>query len=384
MSDPQDSAAPRLCLDATPLDTSHRFRGIGTYVSGLLAGMAALGEQLPVVVLRQNRQRGDSGTPLAVRSVWRPPWPPTRLRWLANQLLLPGDLERLGTRLFHATDPRGIPKQPGLGVIATAYDLIPLAMPELYLRTYPWDEAVAYRRSLVQLRGADHIIAISAATQRDLVDRLGISDSKITVVPLGYDATVFRPTDRPPPAGYGLPERYFLYVGAHDPRKNIEPMLRAYAGVRRRLPDTRFVFVGKKIPGEAAVFADWVSRYGLAADIIDLGFVPREDLPALYSRAAAFVFPSLYEGFGLPLLEAMACGCPVIAANNSSIPEVTGEAGGLFAADDAEMLGEWLHRAAEDDAWSRRQRLLSLRQASRFSWRRCAEETLSVYRRCGL
>ena len=370
---------PHVCIDATPLDTSHRFRGIGTYVKGLLDGLAQCDHQLSMIQLRVARGQEISTPSMETLTIYRPPWPRTRLQWMLSEILLPGAIKKTRATLFHATDPRALPRRADLPLIATAYDLIPLVFPDHYLNSFPWDERLSYRRSLQRYQEADHIIAISAATKKDLIHYLGIDASIITITPLGYDADLFKPTQGTIPSEYQVPERFFLYVGGHDIRKNVEYMLRAYARVRSDVPE-KFVFAGKLTGEESNKFKTWVASLDLNDEVLNLGFVPREVLPALYSRATAFVFPSRYEGFGLPPLEAMARGCPVIAGNSSSIPEVVDQAGCLFDLADQEALENLLVNLSKDAALREEYSSWGIDRAAQFSWKKCAEETLDVYR----
>ena len=370
----------RIGIDATPLDTSHRFRGIGTYVRGLLDGLEQCDRDLPLVQLRFSRGRDLHRSSIETLDVYRPRWPRTRLRWLLEEFLLPRAIRRTGATAFHATDPRTIPRKADRPLIATAYDLIPLVFPDQYLASFPWDERLSYQLCLRRYREADHVIAISEATKRDLVHYLGIDPGLITVTPLAYDAELFRPVPGPIPPEHGIPSRYFLYVGAHDPRKNIEYMLRAFAPIRRQVPE-KFVFAGKLTREEAARFAGWITELGLTDQVVDLGFAPNELLPTLYANATALVFPSLYEGFGLTPLEAIACGCPVVVARASAVPEVVGDAGFLFDPEDPAILSELLTRLSHDQALGDDYRSRGLARAAGFTWKQCAEQTLAVYRR---
>jgi glycosyltransferase involved in cell wall biosynthesis len=248
-------------------------------------------------------------------------------------------------------------------------------------------------------RAATRVIADSAATKRDLVQLYGTDPDRITVIPLGVDE-LFQPvTDAARLAAvrakYGIPGDYLLYVGTLQPRKNLVRLVEAWARViadcRLQIADLgrrTLVIAGKKGWLYEEIFAT-VRRLGLEGRVLFPGYVPEEDLPALLSGATAFVLPSLYEGFGLPVLEAMACGTPVIAANVSSLPEVVGDAGLLVDPLDSDALAAALQRLLTDADPSTplraslraelRQR--GLARAKLFSWPRCARETLAVLER---
>jgi len=185
---------------------------------------------------------------------------------------------------------------------------------------------------------------------------------------------------------YGLPERFILYVGTIEPRKNLTTLLEAYAALTSRVSNLQYpisnihlVIAGRKGWLYEGFFRR-LRELGLEREVVFPGFVPDEDLPALYSAAELFVFPSLYEGFGLPPLEAMACGTPVITSNSSSLPEVVGEVGIMVEPRDVRALAEAMELVLTDEGKRREMREKGLRQAARFSWKRTAQETLEVYR----
>jgi glycosyltransferase involved in cell wall biosynthesis len=180
-------------------------------------------------------------------------------------------------------------------------------------------------------------------------------------------------------ACYGLPERYVFCVGTIEPRKNLTTLLEAYQALRSRGFNFKLVIVDKKGWLYKGFFRR-LRELGLEGEVVFPGFIPDEDLPALYSAAELFVFPSLYKGFGLPPLEAMACGTPVIASNASSLPEVVEEAGIMVEPRDVSGLTEAMRRVLTDEGKRREMREKGLRQAARFSWERTAQETLEVYR----
>ena len=243
-------------------------------------------------------------------------------------------------------------------------------------------------------RAATRILADSQATRRDLVHHYSIPESKITVVYPGRDETLAPVTDpallSAVRARYGLVGPYLLYVGTLHPRKNLVRLVQAFGsllrssadGARAPMAGLQLVLVGQK----GWLYDDiltQVRKLGLSDRVVLTGYVPDDDLPALLSGALAFVFPSLYEGFGLPLLEAMACGTPVICSNASSLPEVAGDAALLVEPRDTDALADALARLVADEGLRRELVERGFRQMQRFSWRRCAEETLSVLEEVG-
>lgn len=265
-------------------------------------------------------------------------------------------------------------------VVVTAHDLIarlatwPINLPS---RLY-----FSYLMPLTYQKAA-RIIAISKNTAHDLERLLGISPRKIRIVPHA-PSPQFRPlparATRRILARHKISPPYILHVGTIEPRKNLVFLVRLYAafakGQKRPPP---LVIAGKRGWGYEPLFTE-IAKQGIEGRVRFLGYVPFDDLPALYSAASVFVFPSLYEGFGLPPLEAMACGTPVIAANTSSLPEVVSEAGILLPKDDEAAWIAALEAILSRPRLASRLRARGLQQASRFTWERTARETVAVYR----
>ena len=231
------------------------------------------------------------------------------------------------------------------------------------------------------VREARLVIAVSNATRDDLVAAFGIASAKVRVVRLGVrddvrrvGADICAAVTTP----YGLRASYWLYVGVLDPNKNLVTMLEGYARYRRQ--------GGKRalaIAGQSAFYGTALRRrareLGIEDDVVFLGYVPDAHLPALYSAATAVVMPSPLEGFGLPALEAMACGTPVIAAGAGALPEVVGDAGLLVDASDARQFAEAMQRLDDDGALRADLAVAGMRRSTQFSWKRAALETLGVY-----
>ena len=227
------------------------------------------------------------------------------------------------------------------------------------------------------IRKALKIIAVSNTTKNDLVKYLRVPERNIAVVYEGVDHRVFRPIEHRP-----LNDPYILFVGSEQPRKNLRGLLRAFAILKRRgLRGLKLIKVGS--PGNEAFRAETlriVKILGLESDVIFTGYVPESDLPYYYSGASCFVFPSLYEGFGLPVLEAMACGCPVIVSKIPSLMEVAGDAALKVDPLNAEELADALHEVLTNKELKEELRARGLNRAKMFSWEKTAEETLKVYR----
>jgi glycosyltransferase involved in cell wall biosynthesis len=295
------------------------------------------------------------------------------------------DLEDI--EIFHSPFyplPTRTRNRRGLRRFLTIYDLIPLLRPELFERN-----VIKLMQEIIDsLTPDDHVVCISEATRRDLLSfRKDLDPSYVKVTHLAA-ADHFRPDLRPSdwPAlkrKYGLPDQpYALTLSTLEPRKNIAQVIRCYARLvtEKKVGDLRLVMVGTKGWKMKSIFAE-IDRLGSLSDrVVVTGFVPDEDLAPIYSHAAMFVYPSLLEGFGLPPLEAMQCGVPVITSNTSSLPEVVGDAGIQLDPNDAHALCHAMTRLFDDQEEHDRLAARSLRRAARFSWARCAEETIAAYR----
>lgn len=239
-----------------------------------------------------------------------------------------------------------------------------------------------YSRLLIPLaaRRASKILTISEHSKRDIVRQFKVPTEKVVVTYLAASAQ-FRPLSEAKvlevKRRYNL-DTFILTVGTLEPRKNISRLLQAFALLRRRGLACQLVHVGPKGWLYDSVLAD-VERLGLEGSVRFWGRVPLDDLVGLYNAAKVFVYPSLYEGFGLPVLEAMACGCPVVASNKSSIPEVVGEAGVTIDPLNVEALAGAINRVLADTTLAQSLHQRGLERASRFSWQRCAQETAAVY-----
>jgi glycosyltransferase involved in cell wall biosynthesis len=226
---------------------------------------------------------------------------------------------------------------------------------------------------------AAHIVAVSEATKRDLVARLDIAPERVTVVYEGVDHARFSPVARPP-----VSYRYLLYVGSEQPRKDMPTLLRAFARIRadRRFSDYRLVKIGAAGGGEAPFRQATVRAMrdcGLEDAVQFLGRVPEDELPAWYSGAELFIFPSRYEGFGLPPLEAMACACPVLISDAAALREVGGGAALVAPAGDHAAFAARAIEILTNGALRRSLRQRGLARAATFSWARTARETMAVW-----
>lgn len=379
---------PRVCIDLTPNETLDRHGGIGRYGYYLLEQLLQLREvqagQVEIVALPLSTGPVISGHEALERDVLNQP--PIRFeRHRRNRRLLTGSaLRRAHVSLFHAVQPVALPLLLSCKLVCTIHDLIPIVVP----RPYPRKWKVGYRRQrekmdwTVRVKRADHLVAISEWTANDLVSVLDVPRPKITTVYHGLDERIFN-TDASSDAAirkkYDLPERGFLCVSSDHYRKNHRALFDAWSSVASSIPEG-LVFVGHAIYGSTLTsIQEEVRRRGLSASFRWLSNVEDRELPAIYRWARATVAPSLYEGFGMTLIEAMACGSPVIAARNGVYEEVGGDAVLTFDGTSAADLAERLLRVSSDDALRTRLVALGYERARRFTWQRTAEATLAVY-----
>jgi alpha-1,3-rhamnosyl/mannosyltransferase len=283
---------------------------------------------------------------------------------------------RIHPGLIHCTGPL-VPLWCPAPWVMTVHDLLPLSHPQLFTRAN-----ASHFRYLVarRARRAHRILVGSVHVRDEVVATLGVQIERISVTPWGVDAR-FRPRGDGQDelrARLGIPPGPFLLaVGTLEPRKNLRTLLRAFAEVRRRGSPCSLVVVG----GAGWRAADIEADLGRAStEVVRTGYVGDDDLVVLYSACACFVFPSLHEGFGFPILEAMACGAPVVCSDRSSLPEVAGQAALLVDPLDAGAIADAIEAVLRDPERAARMRAAGLAHSASFSWQRCAELTVEAYR----
>jgi glycosyltransferase involved in cell wall biosynthesis len=265
--------------------------------------------------------------------------------------------------------------------VVTLHDLIPLKHPE----TEKFAAQMYWRLQIpIAARRSNFIITDSEHARQEILADFGLPPEKVKAIMLGFDP---RMSNRREAASgeairtkYGLPSDYLLYVGTIQPRKNLDTLIQAFNHLKRNgSTGLKLVIVGRKGWLYERLFAG-IKESNLESEIIFTGFVPDEELPYIYDCARVFVYLSLFEGFGLPPLEAMACGVPVITSDTTSLPEVVGDAGITVPPTDVAAVEDALMRVLTDPALAARMRDTGLSRAQLFSWEAAARETLDVYR----
>lgn len=377
----------RVGIDARGLCNINRTRGIGRYTARLVEAMVELAGEDTAFTLFGYGESPEPGLldPGVLRRVeWRSMPHVEGLSYvglLADHVSMARAVNGSGVDLFHAIDHN---MTPFLSVpsMVTVHDLILLVLRGPYLGPTAWAWMLAHGRAA---RRARLVVAVSENTRRDVERIWSIPRERIAVVHEGVTPE-YRPVEdrgrlEDVRARYGIAAPYFLYLGGFDPRKNLRNML---AGFKRFLmaagSEHKLVLCGDA-RGFEDYLGDTVEELGLGASVAFTGFVPEEDLPTLYSGAVAFVCVSLYEGFGLPLLEAMACGTPVLASGTSSVPEVVGDAGLLVDPLEPGEIAAGLERLMVDEGLAAELASRGRERAALFTWEKAAGHILELYDR---
>lgn len=364
------------------LADSYRGAGINGYIQQLLRHLPEsepeAASPLDYVAYLSERRFVPPPGLTVVRARWRTEKPWRRIVWEQTRLAaLARSLDLLHGLAF------ALPLACACPAVVTVHDLSFFRYPEAFRR---FNRVYLSWMTRVATRKAARVIAVSESTRQDVLTYCGVAAERVVVVPNGV-AAEFHPADPQAAAAFrqrkGLPERYILFLGTLEPRKNLERLLEAYAllvrGHAAGSAPPALVIAGGRGWFYETIFAR-AARLGLTERVIFPGFVPADELPWWYRAAELFVYPSLFEGFGLPVLEAMACGVPTITSNVSSLPEVVGDAAVLVAPEDTEALADAMARVLAEPTLAARLREAGLRRAARFSWSRTAAETAAVYR----
>lgn len=384
----------KVCLDLTPLMTNSRLRGIGQYALELaralirqphllkeieLCFLVGENKNIKVVSLAEGdkylERIEQAETVLADNTYYFL----KHTRGLAALLKAHVDI-------YHSTEPKGTPRPWGCQTIATFHDLIPVIL------HYPFDPPILPRQARaavewLRYRSLDHVIAISECSRQDLQRLTGLHEDKVDVVYHGIDRSFYHPVacekeKEEIAKRIGTIRPYFFYVGGFDRRKQVPLLIESFAQTASQIEQV-LVIAGALNSTQRTQFQSQINQLGLTNRVILLDFVPTSLLPAFYRQATAHVLLSLYEGFGFTLLEALACGCPVLALAASCIPEIAQDAALLLPESEKSIVSQALKRLAQDEALRADLRERGLKRALDFSWETCAARTIEVYRRCG-
>jgi glycosyltransferase involved in cell wall biosynthesis len=385
-------SAFRILVDARATQEGfrqHRQRGLGHYAENLLRRLpSALPPGLGLECLVESALPLDaallpSGAP--VRRVERPPGAGRPGRFLHDQRRVPPALRASGCGLAHFLYHLDCPLWAPLPTLVTVPDLIPHVMPWLYPPAQRLKFAARRRIETSICRRAVGIIAMSEAGRQDIIRVMRVPPQKVRVVHLGVQPRFFAPPGTEAVArlrsSYGLPDRFILYLGGIDPRKNVGALVHAWADLCEdpalRVP---LVLAGRlDNQREFPALLAGIRARGLEDRVLLPGYVPEEELPTLFSAATLFAFPSLYEGFGLPVLQAMAAGCPVLTVRRSSLPEVAGDAAFYVEEGTREELARGLRDVLKDPVGAARVAARARDRARAFTWERTARETAEIY-----
>ncbi|MCG9966624.1 glycosyltransferase family 4 protein [Pelotomaculum terephthalicicum JT] len=365
------------------LQLTARNSGIGQYIYNMISSLISLNINEYYLYLSRGNARPEW---LGQRGVDIKEIPFCKeqviLRNLYELFYLGQDLSRDDLSVYWSPDtkiPLLIPKN--IPFVVTVHDLAIIKEPE----TYKYSRVVYWRRLFQHaIQKSSYVVAISQTTRNDLIELMDVSPEKIKVVYNGVSAQ-FKPVENTNilmrvAKKYCLPEKFLLFVGLFSPRKNIAGILRAFSILKNeyQIPH-RLVMVGEK-GWRYRADLELVQSFGLEKQVFFPGFVEDEDLPAVYNLADVFVFPSLYEGFGLPVLEAMACGIPVVTSNISALPEVVGKAGILVNPHEPEEIATGIHRLISNKKLSSELAKAGLKRSRHFLWENAARELLKVFR----
>ena len=367
----------RVAIDARKL---HDF-GIGTYIRNLLRHLARIDRETEYVLLCQEPDMGVAAT---LGENFRAVLEPSDNYSIAEQVHVPWVLMREKPDVYHAPH-YVLPVAIRSRSVVTIHDCIHLMFPQ-YL---PNRAAYAYARGAMwsAARRSDRILTVSEASKRDILHFFNVPPDKISVV---YNAIDERIWEEPAPEDiervrerFQLDQRFVLYAGTIKPHKNLVRLIEAFADLRKgEFEELKLLIIGDEI-SKLPALRRAVHSHKLHKHVRFLGFLPDETLAALYRLASVFVFPSLYEGFGLPPLEAMASGTPVVTSNVSSLPEVAGDAAVLVDPYDVGSIVEGMRRVLSDPALAHELRRKGLVRARDFSWERSVARTHDIYRLVG-
>ncbi len=374
----------RIMIDARSVDT--RQSGVGNYVTHLIKGLREIDKKSHYVLMVTAKQKDKIIETFPSFDTYTVPFSNENhiLGDAWEFWMLPKLLKKKSIDVFHGPAFLAPPFQNGFRSVATIHDLVAFHHP----KTIPAKYAI-YMRFLIRMmiKRAGRIITDTACIKEEIIDFFKIDPTRIFPVPIAVSEQ-FRPLEDQGLVDqvkkrYGIQKRYFLYVGNIEPRKNLSRLFLACDSIREKLSDDfQLVVTGKKGWLYREIF-ETLAGTAFRENIVFTRYVKKEDVPALYNGADFFVFPSIYEGFGLPILEAMRCGTPVITSRASSMPEVAGDAALFVDPFKSSDIAEKILTLAFNESLQRNLREKGFKQAAKFSWERTARLTQQVYETIG-
>ncbi|MDH5562559.1 MAG: glycosyltransferase family 4 protein [Nitrospirota bacterium] len=313
------------------------------------------------------------------------PWPNVRYHLIRFPVFKRRVWEQLAPLMVGNYDILHFPYDSCIGIkrgkfVVTFHDAKPLLFPQTSHR-WSWNQSLKNILAPRPFQQIDHVITVSECSRRDLIEQLGIAKDRMTVIYQGVDLEKFSPLTESTTERFEF-FPYVLCVAGTDPTKNVKSLIDAFSRLPAELRSRQHLVLVGDVHRNTAL-QELVKKHGIAEQTVFTGKVPDSQLVALYQQASVFVFPSFYEGFGLPVLEAMACGCPVITSNTSSLPEVVGEAGILVNPYNTTELVEAMTQVLTDASLAQVLRARGRVQAQKFSWEKTARATADLYEKIG-
>jgi glycosyltransferase involved in cell wall biosynthesis len=381
----------RIGFDLRPaLKTNSRRRGIGRYTSSLFGALQSVNQHFEFVAYTLGGQACSvdlSGCEL--RRLFYLKYP-SRLNWLFEPYLFQRAIQKDRLDLFHATDVTAIPRSERGPVLATVHDLIPWVFWEETVKSVPKDFTYALKLARKRIASADWLLTSSKYSKQDIADRLGFPPDRIEVTYLGcssrilsQDESIAREKLR---ELYQLEGPFLFYVGGSDFRKNLPFLIRVFSRAREEGYPGKLVLAGETfcwdVP-EIRGLKRLISKCGVESSVVFPGYVEDDVLSSFYSSCDFFVFPSLYEGFGIPVAEALKCGAPLLLSDRTSIPEVAGDCAFYFDPENENDFLAVLREALESGEKVQEFRVRGMERAARFTWERTAADVLALYQKIG-
>lgn len=368
-----------ILFDATPLQSEHRLRGVGAYLQQLIGAIERGEGEKPHYLVSTVGEEHIKSLP-RTRLIRTPRGHrPAQVYWFYSELAFRPPLWRCRPEVFLATDFNGLVFNPYGKTVAVHYDLTAFKVAGDELKTLSSRLSdLRWRAYAHKLRRADGIITISQSSKDDAVSLLGIPDEKIRVIHLGVDHARFQPSTGVGRFAQSPP--YVVNIGARNANKNQARILEAFARVAAENPNLQLFFAGPWRTADREWLEVEAEKLGVRERVKHLGYVSEAEMPSLYGNAVAFVFPSLEEGFGLPVLEALACGGPVVTSSRSSLPEVAGEAALFVDPCSVTDVADAIKRLLADPSLREKLRRCGFARAAQFTWAKTAQETRDYLR----